>query len=1140
MRNLTQGFSKQNYHILLVDDRLGNASSSGFFQYKLNKAFSLERGKIQERYGEIDLKFSVVPEESIVNLEYRLKSEPFDLILLDLNFQHNVLCLQQSCNRVPKQGEGERSEGCLICEQVYSQAKKDDDRITPDKVYDELGAYWLKYKIRQFNPAIPVVIFTSKYRDAIEMASKYGLQDGFAADYYEKTRLAVDDPVKEKEAFSDLLFKIIDRIRNYETSYHDRIEVSETREEEYLAAKSRDYMQTLLWNVLTDCTIDRKNNKFAVVFLDFDGMKKVNETFGYTKTNGVIKNFTELLNDEIDRTWKQVVMTRHEAFPFYRPVLGRFFRERGDEFLIFFPSIIGKKTEDNGKKGIIEFLENLRATVNTKKWQEALFKVNGNEGGNTRGLKLTSSMGLFVFPDDLSIECLKRLKKIEKRMREPLDDSVKTEWCSDVSEIYSQITQIPQVLKDNAKLLGKNQFCYFHEAGQMTGSEIRINPRVNVGIFLNVGGLPFEDKIRGRFIGGLVTFLQYLTDKVAFDFEIIQRDVTITIDAMKKMDPYYHIFLLPGWDQIPKAFQGLEKKHGFVIWNSQSNGASADEKQYRQMPALHLFFTEAGKWILNDDNLADHEKMLTSVNYLKEARKCFFSALEDLAESCRNDEYFPRFVIQDAIRSKFEDLKKDVAILSGKEIQTTAGDADKLWGEHTEQLIAFAKGLSIGLPQDVWMQRRVSNKGGDDRYNIIVPIDIEVDTYKFLRLDAGRNLVKLQQYFDGFLKGFLTNSPDKAMADQVVEQQEEMTSPEYNKKKGMGGIVLCRLPFFSPVSPNVYQIITQPARVRLDEYIRGDRTERALDLHMGLESIQHVSLKDALALRLISEDSPVHKFFQTYMTASGDDYSEKFKLVIYAGSEMIGPSVQVAELAGCITEALMGVPAKYVTKEEPFLFLDIFSGSSSTTIPSVFRFKDFTNRYIRIERVDSSIPNPDDDYLKLLFREDANIELRNYKPVDVFDAISKGLPETIFPESAVPYDICIADPPHYMTLDFLSGKRKPTYNNNDGYPTMDNILSKSFGDVLSQKVKVFILYYAHKEQKRLCERVRFELSRYYNVVYRVIVGSEEMAVCYDDYTMTSQIESGLKSFKILYRERYDNKLKLPFYSERSYYRDRSE
>jgi len=63
---------------------------------------------------------------------------------------------------------------------------------------------------------------------------------------------------------------------------------------------------------------------------------------------------------------------------------------------------------------------------------------------------------------------------------------------------------------------------------------------------------------------------------------------------------------------------------------------------------------------------------------------------------------------------------------------------------------------------------------------------------------------------------------------------------------------------------------------------------KSLDLRCDLDSIQHVSLEDALALKFVTRQSPVYKFFQAYMVASGDDYIKKCKIVIYAGSEMIG------------------------------------------------------------------------------------------------------------------------------------------------------------------------------------------------------------------------------------------------------------
>lgn len=288
---------------------------------------------------------------------------------------------------------------------------------------------------------------------------------------------------------------------------------------------------------------------------------------------------------------------------------------------------------------------------------------------------------------------------------------------------------------------------------------------------------------------------------------------------------------------------------------------------------------------------------------------------------------------------------------------------------------------------------------------------------------------------------------------------------------------------------------------------------QSLDISLDFSSIQHVSLKDALGIGLLTKESPINKFFQTYMDAQGDDYGTKFKLVIYAGSEMIGPSIQVAELAGCITESLI-TDRKY-TKGRPFLFLDIFSGSSSTTIPSLHRFRG-KKCYIKVDRVDSSRPDVNEDYLVKLFGN--NVKLLKYKEIDVFQKIREGKSDYIFGKRKSPYDLCIADPPHFLTLDFLIAKK--------------NAESKSIGDMLKQRVNVFILYYAHKEQKNLCTRVRSELAKYYRYVWRVIVGSEEMAVCYNmpQYN-DSVIPTALDKFKFLYRDKYDKKGKLPIYCE---------
>lgn len=792
-------FLKKEYKILLVDDHMGNFTSANFLQYKLNKCLSADADAIKHLYGDIGIVLKISPEQHLRRLEYRLKSEPFDLILLDLDFRYDHAYSQQYDD---------------FMEYIESEMKY----IKSEDSKKELGAYWLKQEIRPFNPAIPVIIFTSKYEGSIEMASKYGLY-GFHADYFEKVRLLYKDENDKKDGpFSQLLFKILDRIRTYENDFVDKIEVNDNREELPLAAKNRDYMQTRLWNVLTGSI--KKSNKFAVVFLDIDGMKKINEALGYARTNGVIKRFTELIEGEIEETWKKVKNTQPEVLPLDRPVLGRFFRERGDEFLIFFPRIMGGTAHDDGKKGIIEFLEHLRATINTRESQNAIFNIDEkNKEGYRHSLKLASSMGLLVFPDDLTIDSFKKLKRLEEGM-ETSSAKLESEWCSNINEIYSEITQIPQKLKENAKLLGKNQFCYYHECGPLTGSSVMINSRVNVAVIFNkdiIESTKILKKERDGFHkekNGLKEFLGNLTDSLAFDFDVVDEDdVSNQIARMKKENRYYHLLLMVGYDKVPDCLSEREKEHGFILWKIHDKDGSGELA--REMPNLNLF-VDNEKWILNDENRSEHHKMVTAVGHIRRARSCFFKALEDLADRNYNDEYFPRFLIQDAIHNKFEELKKDVAIIQGKDIP----DEINGFEAQTQALVKFAKGLLIGLPQDIWIQRRVSNKDGENKYNVIVPIQISEVAYKFLRLESGRNFVKLQHYLNGLLKGLLANSPDKEMKDQVVEEIEDITSPEYSKQKALQNVVLCRLPFFSPVSPNIYRIITQPSRVRLDEDIR--------------------------------------------------------------------------------------------------------------------------------------------------------------------------------------------------------------------------------------------------------------------------------------------------------------------------------
>lgn len=286
--NDNKPFMKKEYKILLVDDHMGNFTSANFLQYKLNEC--LCSGDIKDLYGDIDIALKISPEQHLRRLEYRLKSEPIDLVLLDLDFKYD-------------------HDYSSDYDSFTSEVEKNYNLPT-ETIKKELGAYWLQQKIRPFNPSIPVIMFTSKFLNAMEMASKYGLY-GFHADYFEKAKLLWDygseNEKRLQKAFSLLIHKILDGIRRYESDYIDKIEVKDSREESPLAAKNRDYMQTRLWSVLTEHisrnrgkNIDSWDGKFGLLFLDFDGMKAVNDRLGQVNTNVVIKNFTEKVSKYLE------------------------------------------------------------------------------------------------------------------------------------------------------------------------------------------------------------------------------------------------------------------------------------------------------------------------------------------------------------------------------------------------------------------------------------------------------------------------------------------------------------------------------------------------------------------------------------------------------------------------------------------------------------------------------------------------------------------------------------------------------------------------------------------------------------------------------------------------------------------------
>lgn len=914
-KKIENTFQKKHYRILLVDDHLGYLTSAGYLQYRLKETlnkyynnFEINRGRNREsfknKYGEFEIKVTIYPENRLKNMEFRLKTEPFDLILLDLNFKEEINCQKYlKCDKSDFEADTPlESVRCFYCKEILESLLKKKLKKKPSDFYNELGAYWLRFKIRPFNPAIPVIIFTSKFENSIEMASKYGINE-YNADYFEKIKLLKrDDDIDTDRGFYILVDKILEGIRRYEQSFKDKIEISDTREETELEARNRDYMQTRLWNVFTESlhrernrlvpfkaslSVDSDdNNKFAVVFIDFDGMKSANDRLGYSNTNVVIKNFTKLLSEFIENHWKSLVKNEFRWLPFYKPVHGRYFRERGDEFIIIFPSISDKQTsKDDVRKGVHHFLDELWSKINSPEWQNELFKIkiqerllcckddvrdkimpvlNGKvdilseederyiimsgvlseedfKSLRSSGLKgkclaeieshlinyrnltisspLTSSMGLFVFPDDLTIKNLKKLKDTNTSV---LGNQHKA--INDITEIYSEITRISQDLKDKAKLLGKNQYCYFQQTCLIYNkSGVFVNPRVNVGIILPSHDGDREEVKRHK--GDMIELLRYITDDVAFDFELV------TIEEIEHLIDYcinYHLLLYvfngdvsakKDIETIRKNDRVKQKKCGFIIWFKDDK---VDQSYVDGFRTDHVLSTISGyrkffpddKLILSKYNREKHSDMIANINFLRDARKAFFETVSALAREHNIDRYYPRFQIQESIFNKFESLKKDVCIIETKH---DVNKFDKNNKDDIGALVNFYDGLANKSPEDIWILKRISNKGGKSTCNIIVTIAVNTAAFDFLNMASGRNMVKLQQYYNGFFKGFMAGDPDGEYLKNLSIWKYEVTSSQYDKyKKGNSGDIVCRSPFFSPVSPNVYYEIVTPSRVRID------------------------------------------------------------------------------------------------------------------------------------------------------------------------------------------------------------------------------------------------------------------------------------------------------------------------------------
>lgn len=119
---------------------------------------------------------------------------------------------------------------------------------------------------------------------------------------------------------------------------------------------------------------ERRGTRLAVVFLDLDGFKAINDSLGHEMGD-------RLLNAVAERLTREMRETDMVSRPFLAADLPQFARLGGDEFTVLVPDV-----RDPAAVGVV--LERIRSLIAEP------FEVEGRE------LRVTSSLGVALFPDD--------------------------------------------------------------------------------------------------------------------------------------------------------------------------------------------------------------------------------------------------------------------------------------------------------------------------------------------------------------------------------------------------------------------------------------------------------------------------------------------------------------------------------------------------------------------------------------------------------------------------------------------------------------------------------------------------------------------------------------------------------------------
>ena len=993
---------KKEYTFLLADDELGFEGLGKYMEKEIEK-------RLQGIPNYRDVSVTIRTESDVDRVARRAKTEPIDLLILDLEF-------------------GDKAPG-------YARKQ-------------------LREEIRPFDPALPVVILTGTSQNDIQWASEYA-GPPYRTGYFEKRSHKGLFREDERgwgttdaswEAFIVVLFKqIVER-----EGLRDKIEIDEHRNESTLEAYSRDYMQTeTLYRLKHALENDLK--PFSLVFLDLDGMKALNEASGsYYSTNEVIVRLSRWIDG--------FVRKGSEAC-----VLGRFFRERGDEFLLLLPY---------GKGEAHSLLEELREELRRRPTQTELL---GDIEEEHPELEISCSFGLFTFPDDLP-----EILKTRVRTWSGMDLDARAHLIDD---LFGEITGRPQRLEQAAKSLGKDQICSY-----LPGCR-----RLRVGVLHQEGQEGEAKRIRSLF--------ESLFGDMVFQYEVLAIGELAEAERMATRFRVL-VMLVHNVDEVQDVLRNwiIDRRDTAVILlagdpeelrsrlKGMSVGASIEFCNHHVSPSAILEFEEP----LAGAAPEVWDEIIISRDALRELRYNLFHLLGETSPIEQRSRFYPRFEVQRALHREFEGIKSEL-VLGNPQEGTGARNEDD------QRIAEVNNGLQIAPPETIWVAERQSNKKGvqGKKYALVLTLKVTTpEAYTFLYQESSRNFVKLQNFYDGFLKGFMNVNVDKRYADHLIDFEYKVDDARRGRERRASWLV-CRSPELPPVDDRSYAVRIAPNRVRIDVQIDPNVTRFE---SLGAEAVQHISFDFAQDIGLVDRDSVIGRFITRYDDLLSGD--RPFDLVSYVGSELIGPSVQVAELAGCVAASLADVK---VQRDSLFRMCDIFSGSGATCIPTLSHMLEPVKEgKLRVEFY--CVDDHPSDFVQRRFSAQEGIGAVPVN-VDVFAMMKEGKTDEIF-GSHEHFDLIVADPPHVFTLDFLIAKMG----------------DRRMVDVIAERADVFIIYYAHREQEELCRFTREKLGEAFPYVFRCIVGGEEMAVC-SSYLHKTSVERAVEEASAVLDREYGISMK---------------